>query len=112
MAKKTIKMGYLDDEFRKTAIGRSASKAQKYVNYQKKIAQRLNIPSNYLKAAESQAAKAGVTDPGISSTPSQAKGQGVTSIRDNEFTGYSQAQGMAILRKSAKTAPSGTLLGS
>tara|TARA_R110000744_G_scaffold90294_5_gene175349 strand:+ start:5087 stop:5425 length:339 start_codon:yes stop_codon:yes gene_type:complete len=112
MAKKEIKMGYLDDEFRKTAIGRSASKAQSVVNYQKQIAARLNIPSNYLKAAQSQVSKAGIKDPAVSSKPSEAKGKGVSNIRNSEFTGYSEAQGMDLLRKQTKTAPSGTLLGS
>ena len=114
MAKKTIKMGYLDDEFRKTAIGRSASKMQKYTDYQKEVAARLNVPSNYLKAAQSQAAKQGVKDPTVTQKTSQGKGKGVTAgdIRNAEFTGYSAAQRMNLIRHQTTTAPSGNLIGS
>jgi len=112
MAKKTIKMGYLDDEFRKTAIGRTASQADKYVDYQKKIAARLNIPSNYMKAAQQAAKKAGLKDPAVTPNKNQGTGKGVTDIRNAEFTGYSAAQGMNLIRQQTKTAPSGTLLGS
>ena len=112
MAKKTIKMGYLDDEFRKTAIGRTASQADKYVNFQKKVAARLNIPSNYMKAAKAQAAKQGIKDPAVTPSKNQGTGKGVTDIRNAEFTGYSQAQGMNLIRQQTKTAPRGTLLGS
>ena len=65
-----------------------------------------------MKAAKAQAAKQGITDPAVTPTKNQGKGKGVTDIRQAEFTGYSAAQGMNLIRQQTKTAPSGTLLGS
>ena len=41
---KTIKIGYLDNEFRKTKMGRTTSTQKKYTEYQKRLAERLAIP--------------------------------------------------------------------
>ena len=40
---KTIKIGYLDNEFRKTKMGRTTSTQKKYTEYQKRLAERLAL---------------------------------------------------------------------
>jgi len=111
----TIKMGYLDEEFRKTKIGRSKSTQNKYLEYQKQLAERMSVPSKYLKAADALIKKQGKTDPVMASMQQNARGKGVYSdpeaaIRNAEIAGYSSAGAQGIVRRAAgKT--TGTLLG-
>lgn len=111
---KNIKIGYLDDEFRKTKIGRSASTQNKYLEYQKRLAERLAVPSKYLEASAAMIKKMGKKDPVIERVASQARGRGVTNpeaaIRGAEFAGYSGADAQGIVRRAA-SGTTGTKLG-
>jgi len=111
-----IKIGYLDEEFRKTKIGRSKSTQNKYLEYQKQLAERMSVPSKYLKAADAIIKKQGKTDPVMASVMQpKARGKGVyadpeAAIRNAEIAGYSSAGAQGIVRRAAgKT--TGTLLG-
>lgn len=110
-----IKMGYLDEEFRKTKIGRSRSTQNKYLEYQKKLAERMSVPSKYLKAADALVKKQGKTDPVMQAMQQNARGKGVYSdpesaIRNAEIAGYSSAGAQSIVRRAAGRT-TGTLLG-
>ena len=112
---KNIKIGYLDDEFRKTKMGRSARTQNKYLEYQKRIAERLAVPSKYLEAADAMVKKMGKKDPVVANAMQGiAKGKGVSNpeaaIRGAEFAGYSQADSQSIVRRAAGGS-SGTKLG-
>ena len=115
MAKK-IKIGYLDDEFRKTKMGRSARTQNKYLDYQKRIADRLAVPSKYLAAANAMVKKMGKKDPVVANAmQGVARGRGVgpnpeAAIRGAEFAGYSQADSQSIVRRAAG-GTTGTKLG-
>ena len=111
---KTIKIGYLDNEFRKTKMGRTTSTQKKYTEYQKRLAERLAIPSSYLDAADAMIKKAGKRDPVVARAAQQARGRGVTNpeaaIRGAEFAGYSGADAQTIVRRAAGNT-TGTKLG-
>tara|TARA_Y100000385_G_C13109316_1_gene651327 strand:+ start:1155 stop:1499 length:345 start_codon:yes stop_codon:yes gene_type:complete len=112
---KKIKIGYFDEEFRKTKMGRTASTQNKYVEYQKRLAERLAVPSTYLQAADALIKKQGKLDPVTSAIKSGARGKGVTNpeaaIRGAEFAGYSGADAQGIVRRAAGNT-GGTKLGS
>mgnify|MGYP001211148887 CR=1 FL=1 len=114
MAKK-IKIGYLDEEFRKTKMGRTASTQNRYLEYQKRLAERLSVPSKYLDAANAIIKKQGKSDPVTANIRSSARGRGVTNpeaaIRGAEFAGYSGADAQGIVRRAAGNT-TGTKLGS
>ena len=118
MAKK-IKVGYFDEEFRKTTIGRTSRSNQTNASYQKQIADRLSIPSEYLESAKAQVEKqaknkqtATPLNPAKSGTGrAQSLQNPIDFIRSQEFVGYSEAQSMNIVRKSLGNKPTGTKLG-
>ena len=112
---KNIKIGYLDEEFRRTTMGRTRKAQNKYLDYQKRLAERMAVPSRYLEAANAIIKKKGATDPVTSGMPSQARGRGVAgnpeaAIRNAEFAGYSQADSNRIVRRAA-SGTGGTKLG-
>ena len=114
---KQVKIGYLDEEFRKTTIGRTTSQQQKANQYQKDLAKRLAVPSQYFEAAANQAGKAKKSEPVVvarksgASRPVSAGGDVADMIRAQEFVGYSDAQSMTLLRRNLKNKPTGTKLG-
>ncbi len=113
---KNIKIGYLDDEFRKTKMGRSARTQNKYLEYQKRIADRLAVPSKYLEAANAMVKKMGKKDPVVANAMrGVARGKGIgpnpeAAIRGAEFAGYSGADAQGIVRRAA-SGTTGTKLG-
>lgn len=114
-----IKLGYLDEEFRKTAMGRTQKRQSDYVKNQQEAIRNLNVPSQYLKMAQQhveslmkgqrdtqssiQKKAEGAVQPG--------QGGGVATALLSR-PGYSEAQTMTVVRDVLKgKGKTGTLLG-
>lgn len=109
-----VKIGYLDDEFRKTVMGRTQQRQSEYQKYQTEAIRQMNIPSEYFRMASLMAKRIAE---GHNAAPdkqsdgeSMPKKQGLSTLLSQP--GYSEAQSMTAIRNEMKQkGKSGTILG-
>lgn len=109
-----IKMGYLDEEFRKTAMGRTQKRQSDYQKYQREAAAQMNIPSEYYQMAKLLANRiAKGHNAAIDKRPDGESLPGSKSLTTLlSQPGYSEAQSMTAVRDQMKQkGKSGTILG-
>lgn len=109
-----VKIGYLDEEFRKTAMGRTQKRQSDYQKYQREAVQQMNVPSEYYRIAKVLANRIAK---GHNAAP-ERKPDGEAVPRSIKATtllsqpGYSEAQSMTAIRNEMKQrGKSGTILG-
>jgi hypothetical protein len=109
-----VKIGYLDDEFRKTVMGRTQSRQSEYQKYQTEAIRQMNIPSEYFQMASLMAKRIAK---GHNAAPDKQpdgeampKKQSLSTLLSQP--GYSEAQSMTAVRNEMKQrGKSGTILG-
>jgi hypothetical protein len=109
-----IKIGYLDDEFRKTAMGRTQQRQSEYQKYQTDAIKRMNIPSEYYQMAKMMANS--IAQGHNTAPEKQSDGEAVPKAKKLTTLlsqpGYSEAQSMTAVRNEMKQrGKQGTILG-